>query len=112
MLFQFPEYFVHLECSEYGFNKHGSFNDTAANAEVTFSKQEHFIPESCFLVAFQFWQVEIRRASVLHERNCVMKKVKPEVNKAGTRRRIVNDDMAFGEVQSPRPYHQRCHPVI
>ena len=79
MIAQLPQDFVHLKRGENRLDQHGRADGPIGNAQRPLRMDEYVIPQTCFQMALDLRQVEVRSRSLRHSRLDVVEEIQPEV---------------------------------
>ena len=104
MLAQLIQNFVHLEGSENGFDQHGRLDRALRDAEFLLGDGENIVPQTCFQMAFHFWQIEIGAGAFCHQRFDVMEKIHAEIEHRTGHRLAVDQHMLLDQVPAARAH--------
>ena len=82
MLTQLVEDFLHLERGGDGLDQYRGADGAALDAQQFLSQDEYVVPQPCFEVVLQLWQVVVRAAARIDQAPGVVEEVQTEVYKA------------------------------
>src|SRR5580692_7845434 len=79
MVAQLVENFIHLKTSQNRLNQHSALDASLRHTKLMLRADEDLVPEACFKMALDFWQVEIRATPTSQQLFRVMKEVEAEI---------------------------------
>ena len=109
---KFEKDLVHLKCAPNGLDQHRGPYGALGNAGVILSEDEDVIPKARLQVAFQLWEIEVRRCAPGGQCFGVVEKVKAEVEQRTRDRLSAERDVLLHQMPSAGPHHQRGHLLV
>ena len=83
MVAQLEENLIHLECRRHRLDEHGRADGAGLKTELLFREREDVVPKSCFQMALQLGQVEVRVAASMLQLSHVVEGEEAEIKEAG-----------------------------